>query len=91
MMYKQKKLKKYVCVYYGWISGYGDWDIDDFVLMAYDKDEAKQKVKERLQSVLIKGEPAVMLKSTYDNKMKLVQENTPMDKDIKKLKTKSNQ
>ena len=89
-MYKQKKLKKYVCVYYGWTTGYGDWDINDFVLMAYDKDEAKQKVKERLQSVLIKGEPAVMLKSTYDNKMKLVQENTPMDKDIKKLKTKSN-
>jgi hypothetical protein len=89
-MYKKKKLKKYVCVYYGWITGYGDWDIDDFVLMAYDKDEARQKVKERLQTVLTKGEPTVILKSTFDKKMKLIQDNSLIDKDIKKLKTKPN-
>ena len=41
-MLKPKKLKKFVCIYYGWITRYGDWDVDEFHIMAYDKQEAKE-------------------------------------------------
>ena len=70
MIIRKKKLKKYICQYYGWISGYGDWDCDDFVVMAYDKKEATQKVNDRLKTSLLKGKPSIMLLSTYQNKMK---------------------
>ena len=69
-MIRKKKLKKYICQYYGWISGYGDWDCDDFIVIAYDKKEATQKVNDRLKTSLLKGKPSVMLLSTYKAKQK---------------------
>ena len=44
---RKPKLKKYICSYYGWISSYGDWDSDDFIVMAFDKKEATQKSHDR--------------------------------------------
>ena len=67
---RKPKLKKYICQYYGWISGYGDWDCDEFTIMAYDKKEAIEKANLRLRGSLIKGKPYVILESTYKLKQK---------------------
>lgn len=67
---KPKKLKKYICQYYGWIASYGDWDCDDFIIMAYDKTEATAKMKDLMKRRLTKGKPHLMLLSTYTAKMK---------------------
>jgi len=68
----KKKMKKYICSYYGWISSYGDWDCNDFIIMAYNKKEAIEKADQRLTGALIKGKPYVQLLSTYTAKMKLI-------------------
>jgi hypothetical protein len=67
---RKMKFKKYIVQYYGWISSYGDWDCDDFVILAENKDEAIKIMDQRLQTTLTKGEPSIMLLSTYKAKMK---------------------
>ena len=67
---RKMKFKKYIVQYYGWISSYGDWDCDDFVILAENKDEAKKVMNQRLQSKLLKGKPSIMLLSTYKAKMR---------------------
>jgi hypothetical protein len=69
-MIKKIKMKKYIVQYYGWIAGYGDWDCDDFVVMAYNIKDAKEIMEQRLTGKLIKGTPSIMLLSTYTQKMK---------------------
>jgi hypothetical protein len=69
-LFKKRKLKKYICQYYGWIAHYGDWDCDDFIIMAYDKKEATEKMNDKMKTRLTKGEPSLMLLSTYKAKMK---------------------
>ena len=72
---KPKKLKKYICQYYGWISGYDDWDCDDFIIMAYDKVEATAKMKTAMTNRLTKGKSSLMLLSTYIKKMMHLSDN----------------
>ena len=63
-------MKKYIVQYYGWIAGYGDWDCDDFVVMAYNIKDAKEIMEQRMTGKLIKGKPSIMLLSTFTKKMK---------------------
>mgnify|MGYP003134116354 CR=1 FL=1 len=71
----KQKLKKYVCMYYGWITQYGDWDVDSFHIMAYDKKEAIQKANTLLQNTLLKGKPQVITEAYYNQKMKQLNNN----------------
>lgn len=67
---RKMKFKKYIVQYYGWISSYGDWDCDDFVVLAENMTEAKKVMDQRLQNKLLKGKPSIMLLSTFKAKMK---------------------
>ena len=80
------KFKKYIVQYYGWISSYGDWDCDDFVILAENKDEAIKIMDQRLQSKLLKGEPSIMLLSTYKAKMKAFE--TEYEQQVKQINKK---
>ena len=66
--------KKYIVCYYGWISGYGDFDMDDFTVKAKNKDEAIQLANQQLKNTLLKGKPHVELYSTYERKCKNYQD-----------------
>lgn len=67
---RKMKFKKYIVSYYGWISSYGDWDCDDFIVLAENIAEAKKVMTQRLQNILLKGKPSIMLLSTFTAKMK---------------------
>jgi hypothetical protein len=67
---RKQKLKKYVCAYYGMVSEHYKRELDWFVIMAYDKREAKEKMDMYLQRRLVKGKPSLMLMSTFEKKLK---------------------
>ena len=64
-----ERLRKYIVQYYGWIGGYGDFDVDDFIVRAPNLKEAKVIMNDRLKKVLLKGKPSIMLYSTFVKKM----------------------
>jgi predicted membrane-bound spermidine synthase len=68
-------MKKYICQYYGWIPSYGDWDCDDFIIIAKNKKEASDIMNKRLKNKFLKGEPSLMLYSTYQRQMKEWEQN----------------
>ena len=70
MIKRKKKLNKYVCAYIGMVSEHYKNDFDWFVIMAYDKKEAKEKMDMLLRKRLVKGKPSLMLMSTFENKLK---------------------
>ena len=63
-------MRKYRVCYYGWISSYGDWDCDDFIVTAPNIKEAKKIMHESLSLILLKGEPSIQLNSEYEKQMK---------------------
>jgi hypothetical protein len=71
----KQKLKKFVCIYYGWITQYGDWDVDSFHIMAYDKQEAVDKANTLLQNKLLKGKPQIITEAYYNQKLKQLNNN----------------
>ncbi len=55
-------MKKYICQYNGLSK------LDSFLIMAYDKIEATEKMNRILLTKIVKGKPSLLLLSSYNAK-----------------------
>ena len=56
-------MKKYICQYCGLSN------LDCFLIMAYDKKEATEKMNQILMTKIVKGKPSLLLLSSFKSKM----------------------